>query len=613
MKILSTLILLCLWPLLLHAEDTGVSEPEIALRKTMEFEIKGKPGKGFKISAVVTNEQTYLTERSTARNQFYIVKSDWEDIDDIKAVCRGKKLKKKYIQELYPPPEDAFYSEKEYYRIIFPDDLKPGDVISYSYQKKYKDAAFVPLISIPNANSLEKLTILIKHPKEASIDYEAFFPRDEVPCIRRELSDKETELVFGPIAHFEELPFYAHNSYHGVLLLRLRWEDEAINPVSPVDFFNWYENLTTLQPTLTDSLVGSLQLCFTDCMDVEDSLAVINDFIRNNIRYISEVDHPHSIVPHTPSVVLAKRYGDCKDRANLVCALARTYGIPVNMAAITAVPYVRFEGVHPSLFNHVICHYDDNGTPVFFDPTAKHFACGDLPEELVDQRAFVFDTGAPRMIDLPTPLDTPMVDIRISGHIDSLGSCRAGITLRKAKMADALGARAQLAGFKLQTVLEAIVSSHLYRISLDSLEFDTIGYNQLTLTGRANLSDFVVGSGANKYVPRTPCITSGNAIFERENDQWPLHLENRAFATLTIELVVPGLSVLPDSTDIQLDGNTVFIATARTNDSGSAQFQYYLRRTEKNIPVERKAAFLDFCRRYSNMKTEMFVLKQEGT
>lgn len=97
-------------------------------------------------------------------------------------------------------------------------------------------------------------------------------------------------------------------------------------------------------------------------------LKVIYDYVRNNFRYLAEVQDKNSIIPRDPSVVLDKGYADCKERAALVSAIAKEYGIKVNMAVVTREDAPLLKGIFVNKFNHVICSYNDDGNTLFLIP-----------------------------------------------------------------------------------------------------------------------------------------------------------------------------------------------------------------------------------------------------
>ena len=101
--------------------------------------------------------------------------------------------------------------------------------------------------------------------------------------------------------------------------------------------------------------------------------------------------------PHLASQVLAKQYGDCKDKANLMRALLKVIGIPAYLVSIYSGDrsYVYPDWPSPQTFNHAIIavkipdsmeflsvvRYPTLGRLLIFDPTDPDTPVGQLPEQ----------------------------------------------------------------------------------------------------------------------------------------------------------------------------------------------------------------------------------------
>ena len=143
-------------------------------------------------------------------------------------------------------------------------------------------------------------------------------------------------------------------------------------------------------------------------------------------------------------------------------------------------------------------------------------------------------------------------------------------------MAAALWIRLNNSGFALQTALSEMVSPLLYRVSFDSLRFDTVGYDEIVLTGRADLSEFIIGSGKKKYIPQAPFAAYESTFLERENDSLPFHIGSRTFLTLGIELMSPGMAIASDSVQLRSGDEIAFEARVKNLDSDLIRLEYVL-------------------------------------
>lgn len=107
--------------------------------------------------------------------------------------------------------------------------------------------------------------------------------------------------------------------------------------------------------------------------DISDNIISVVRFVQNEIRYKGE---NHGIFTHTPkdpSLTLKKRYGDCKDKSNLLVALLRYLNISAHLTLVNTNYGLKISRLNPSPyhFNHMIVHIRHNGNDYYFDPTIK--------------------------------------------------------------------------------------------------------------------------------------------------------------------------------------------------------------------------------------------------
>lgn len=101
---------------------------------------------------------------------------------------------------------------------------------------------------------------------------------------------------------------------------------------------------------------------------------------RDSIRYCAVEIGMGGWIPHAASDVEAARYGDCKDKANLLKALLEVADVPSRAVGIYSGMPVPFRlPVVGANFNHEILVVDLDDGPVFVDPTTRVLPFGDLP------------------------------------------------------------------------------------------------------------------------------------------------------------------------------------------------------------------------------------------
>lgn len=102
-------------------------------------------------------------------------------------------------------------------------------------------------------------------------------------------------------------------------------------------------------------------------------------FVQDEVRYLGLLQGMSAYLPHPPTQVWKQRYGDCKDKAVLLCALLNEIGVEaypmlVNTAGMrSAEDFV----IAPTDFDHCVVSLRHDDKTYFVDPTLSHQG-GDL-------------------------------------------------------------------------------------------------------------------------------------------------------------------------------------------------------------------------------------------
>lgn len=151
-----------------------------------------------------------------------------------------------------------------------------------------------------------------------------------------------------------------------------------------------------------------------------DRIRAIAQFVQR-LQYISidiGVGRGNGYRPHAAAQVLAKAYGDCKDKANLMRAMLKSLNITAYPIVIFLgdATHVREEWASPSQFNHCIIAVkvsDETESPtiiqhptlgrlLIFDATDEHTTLGDLPDEEQGSLALIVAGDSGTLTRMPT-------------------------------------------------------------------------------------------------------------------------------------------------------------------------------------------------------------------
>jgi hypothetical protein len=148
------------------------------------------------------------------------------------------------------------------------------------------------------------------------------------------------------------------------------------------DFAAWYRRLADGSDRIDDSVRQTAKELAQGSKSRMETIRRDFEFV-SALRYVAIEMGLQGFRPRTPAEVLANRYGDCKDKANLLAVLLRAQGIDadfvlLNRGSATDVNFPSWQ------FNHAICHVaaaPDKGQPgeLWLDTTDSVTPFGFVP------------------------------------------------------------------------------------------------------------------------------------------------------------------------------------------------------------------------------------------
>jgi hypothetical protein len=96
--------------------------------------------------------------------------------------------------------------------------------------------------------------------------------------------------------------------------------------------------------------------------------------VQDNVRYLGFESGLSAYVPNPPSRVLARRYGDCKDKSLLLCAILQSIGVQASPVLVNTSHLPDEETIIPSPnnFNHCIVQVFYGNRYWYVDPTLSN-------------------------------------------------------------------------------------------------------------------------------------------------------------------------------------------------------------------------------------------------
>jgi hypothetical protein len=212
------------------------------------------------------------------------------------------------------------------------------------------------------------------------------------------------------------------------------------------DVSRWYSELSDVQATPDERIATKARELTAGAKTELDKIRAIGQYVQK-IQYISIQIGVGRWRPHAASEVMAKSYGDCKDKANLMRAMLKSLNIQSYPVLIFAgdPTYVREAWVSPGQFNHCIIAVkvsDETkaatvidlpavGRLLIFDATDDDTPVGDLPYKEQGSFALIAAGDSGSLVKMPeTPSEANSVERQIAATLSPDGALSATVSDR---------------------------------------------------------------------------------------------------------------------------------------------------------------------------------------
>lgn len=166
--------------------------------------------------------------------------------------------------------------------------------------------------------------------------------------------------------------------------------------------------------------------------DPEKKLEILLSFVRTEIEYLFVGDRSEPYRPSRPMDVLARGWGDCKDKTYLLLELLAAAGIEASPLLVTMAPTTLVDPKRPTLspFDHVMVAATVGGRLYFLEPSQRQGGLVWLHPGLQDRRALLVDPGSSRLVTTPTRAAAESREAAFVLDVDDLGRARGTGLLR---------------------------------------------------------------------------------------------------------------------------------------------------------------------------------------
>jgi transglutaminase-like putative cysteine protease len=346
----------------------------------------------------ITEDKLHLKEQSDVYASGRVYGSHFNQVKDIKAKTliwdksRFKEMAVSDFKKNSDRDDGIFYDDSYYYSFKYPS-VASGNRTQLQYTSIVKDARFIPGYIFTTYLPQAKTTYTIKTSRQVELVYNIV--NDPKHLIKFRKFEKggfqyyewsATDLT--PTKSEDSSPSIRYFAPHVICYVKsYETKNGKVNMLSDLgDLYRWYYNFVPdLNAEPSQELKAVVDGIVKKSKSEVETVRNVFYWVQDNIQYVAFEEGMRGLIPHTGSYVCEKRYGDCKDMANLIVSMLKIANVKAYHTWIgtTDLPYKYSEVPTPLVDNHMIATYIDSRQRYYFlDATSDHTAFG-LPSSMI--------------------------------------------------------------------------------------------------------------------------------------------------------------------------------------------------------------------------------------
>ncbi|MFM2387607.1 MAG: hypothetical protein RL660_2364 [Bacteroidota bacterium] len=528
-----------------------------------------KKGKELDLRSTTTLKLLFMYDDANAYSQQSVFQSSFSAISNLKAktTVNGKDYEVK-----------SFVTKTNETRNVFFDDSKviafnllnigAGATAEITYDTYYPNPILLPDVYFTSYLPIHEQEAIFYVDKDIDFKYFEFNLKDYNINFTKE--EKRGKIIYKwtgtqvPEVHIDNFKF--NNASSDMFLPHVityiasyESKDKLIKLQTNIDdLYKWsYDNLSAgigkSSPDLTPSMkqvVDSIKS--TANGNQEQVLKNIYTYVQKNIYYVAIEDSLAGFIPRKPSLVMDRKYGDCKDMACLLYSMLSYAGFKSYptwigtrdiMYDVDKVPLI-------SCFNHMITSVDFNGKTYFLDPT-MNFLPYDLPAYSVQGKQALLSDGPQSYKLLRVPTSPANATTLLDSTVIRIGSNNTlvGTVKQKRSGYSAMQSRYKI-NFMTNKEFEKDMSNFMARgnakcvIKNAKASYEKDVYHTLDTEGDIELPDYITTNGDNIYVNMNLQKLLSTSVYQVENLIAPTENEyNYEFIYVTRLAIPEGMKV----------------------------------------------------------------------
>ena len=388
------------------------------------------------VYAQTDEEILILTDEYASQNEKELSYSSFSKYENIKAstlVPSKKKYKEIVVKDFKEKDvlsNSVFHDDVKEISFIYPS-LSKGAKKTLSYKELLNEPRFLGGFFIASYLPTEYAEFSIDYDSRVDLEISEFNTDDLKIKAKKTVSNGRTTIKYS----FKNTPEIkvessAPNVRYYAPHLHTRIKSYTIHGTKknllndPTDLHNWYadllEKIDDGDNAKLTAIADSVAKPFTTDID---KVKAIFQWVQSNIKYVAFEDGLGGFVPRSASRVCDKRFGDCKDMANITITMLNAVGIDAHIVWIGSddIPYTYNEVPTPSVDNHMIACYKHNNEYLFLDATSSFTPFG-MPSSFIQGKEAMIHIDHDNFELVKVPVVSPLTNSLIdTNHLSLTG------------------------------------------------------------------------------------------------------------------------------------------------------------------------------------------------
>jgi transglutaminase-like putative cysteine protease len=284
--------------------------------------------------------------------------------------------------------------------LLLMEGLENGDTLEYAYTRRGQNpifgGRFMSAVAMQYDVPVRKRYTSLRVPRGRQVDirYEVETRVPEIVTLDGFVEYRWEDLDLPALEVESSLPSW-FDPYPGINFSEFRSWKEVVD---------WAAGVYAAAGAGNDGVAPVVERLRRKAPDPEGYARGALEFVQDEIRYFGMEVGENSHRPTSPARVLTQRFGDCKDKALLLCALLEGGGIRANPVLVNTYKRDRIDPAlsWPLAFNHVVVRVLLGTRAYYVDPTAG-FQRGGIQERCIStaHKGLIVGGGIDTLVDIP--------------------------------------------------------------------------------------------------------------------------------------------------------------------------------------------------------------------